>query len=110
MEDIPEEEKPTTMRRKRKRENQSKEEVGSPNLLKKRRNQRKTMQEGRKRPKAGRVVKARSCLFVIGSRKGELAASRRIVTMRMKRIVGCNTKIVERGGRKLKNLLSNSNP
>ena len=48
---IPEEDKPTTMSRKRKRENQSKEEAGSPNLLKKNRNQRKIMVEGWKRPK-----------------------------------------------------------
>ena len=68
----------------------------------------KTMPEGWKPNK--KEIKTRSLLFVIGSRKGELASNLRKVTERMKQIVGYNTKVVERGGRKLNHLLSNTNP
>ena len=47
---------------------------------------------------------------MIGSRRGELASNLRKVNERMKMIVGYNTKVVERGGRKLKHLLSNTKP
>ena len=69
-----------------------------------------TMPEDWKNPKEGRVIKTKSCPFIRGSRKGVLAAILRSVTTSIKKIVGYNTKIIERGGRKIKNLLSNSNP
>ena len=67
--------------------------------------------------KAGKITKAkeekfktRSILFVIGSKRGILAKNLREVTRRLRPVVGYNTKIVEKAGRKLKNILPNTNP
>ena len=60
--------------------------------------------------KEDEMIKIRSLLFVVGTKKGELAADLRKVVLRMKKIVKYNTKIVERGGSKLRHILSNSNP
>ena len=54
--------------------------------------------------------KTRSILFVIGSKRGMLAKNLREVTRRLRPVVGYNTKIVEKAGKKLRNILSNTNP
>ena len=52
--------------------------------------------------KAGNKVKTRTILFVLGTRKGNLARRLREVMGRIKHIVGFNAKIVEKAGKKLR--------
>ena len=70
--------------RKRKREDEIEEGLRSPENWKRRRNKKKDeiMSEGWKKRKDDRVIKTKSCLFIVGSKKGDLAAHLRSVIMR----------------------------
>ena len=92
----------------RKRKKHSSNEDNSP-----KRNKSQRTSSGRVQ-KAGKdnivKMKTRSTLFVRGTKKGLLARKLREIVEKTRGIVGYNTKIVERSGRKLRNMLSNTNP